>query len=142
MADIEATRQRVQRMLADLFGRIEVDNEGDFTLRHGSARVFIRVTEGFGDHTLVDVRSFTNMRVPPSPELFRYIATENHYVFGALRALEGDDGVLVIFRQTLLGDTLDPEELRTAVIAVAGTADDVDDEIQSRFGGDRFHEDG
>lgn len=141
MADIEVTRQRVQRMLADLFGSIEVDRDGDFTFRHGSTRVFISITDEFRGHTLVNVRAITNLRVPPSPELFRYIATENNYIFGALRGHEGDEGVLVTFRQTLLGDTLDPEELRTAVIAVAGTADDVDDEVQSRFGGDRFHED-
>lgn len=141
MTAIEATRQRVQRMLADLFGTIEIDREGDFTFRHGSARVFISVSDGFGEHTLVSVRAITNLRVPPSPELFRYISTDNHYIFGALRAHEGDEGVLITFRQTLLGDTLDPEELQAAVIAVASTADDVDDEIQSRFGGDRFHED-
>lgn len=141
MGDVDATRERVQRMLTDLFGRIEVDKDGDFTFRHGSARVFIRVSEGFTDHTVVSVEAPTNLRVPASPELFHYLATENHYTFGAFRAFDGDNGVLVLFRQSILGDTLDPDELKTTIGAVASTADDVDDEIQNRFGGDRFHED-
>jgi hypothetical protein len=141
MGDVAATRDRVQRMLADLFGRIEVDRDGDFTFRHGSTRVFISVGEAFGEHTVVNVRAITNLRVPASPELFHYVATDNHYTLGALRAHEGDEGVLISFRQTILGDTLDPDELQTAVLAVAFTADDVDDQIQQRFGGARFHED-
>ncbi len=38
---------------------------------------------------------------------------------------------------TLLGDYLDEEELHNAVGAVVTTADRLDDELQSRFGGKR-----
>jgi hypothetical protein len=141
MADVKATWDRVRQMLARMFDGIEVDRDGDFTFRNGSARVFVSVEEAFREHTVVNVRAITNMQVPPSPDLFRYIATNNQYTFGALRAVETDDGVMVSFRHTILGDTLDPEELMTAFATVAVTADDVDDEIQQRFGGARFHED-
>ena len=45
------------------------------------------------------------------------------------------------FSQRLLGDYLDEEELTHTVVAIAGTADILDDELQAKFGGKRFHED-
>jgi hypothetical protein len=41
----------------------------------------------------------------------------------------------------LLGDYLDEAELAYAVAWLLGTANKADDELQSRFGGLRFHED-
>lgn len=141
MADVAATKERVQRMLTQTLGTVQVDQDGDFTFRHGSARVFIRVMAAFGDHTVVRAFAYTNLEVPPSPELFHFVATNNAYVFGHLTAVERDEGVTVVFGQTILGDSLDPDELMTSVAAVASSADDVDDKIQQRFGGKRFHED-
>ena len=141
MADVGATRERVQRMLTQMVGPVQVDSEGDFSLRQGSARVFVRVTPAFEDHTVVRVFAYTNQQVPASPELFHFVATTHSFVFGNLLAVEFEDGVTVIFAQTILGDTLDPDELFTAVVAVAMTADEIDDVIQERFGGNRFHED-
>ena len=141
MADVAATKERVQRMLTQTLGTVQVDKDGDFTFRHGSARVFIRVTEAFGDHTVVRITAYTNFGVPPSPELFHFVATSNAFVFGQMTAVERDEGVTVIFGQTILGDSLDPDELMTSVAAVASSADHLDDEIQQRFGGERFHED-
>ena len=43
-----------------------------------------------------------------------------------------------MFSHTLLGDYLDPEELRSAIGAVATTGNDLDDEVQDRFGGERW----
>lgn len=139
MANVEATRGRVQRMLTDLLGTVEVDSDGDFTFQHESSRVFVRVLPWTEDSTVVHVVAYTNLEVPPSPELFRFIATFDEYAFGHLGASEQEGSVMVTFSETLLGEFLDPEELKTAVLGVALGANEIDDKIVSRFGGRTFH---
>lgn len=134
------TKDKVQRLLTDLLNNVQIDKEGRFHFRHGSSQIFVRVRE-WQDGTVVDVIAPTNFNVPASPELFRYVATNvDAYVFGRLAANEHDKGVNVVFSHTLLGDTLDPDELKWAVFAVAGTADTIDDEIRAKFGGEIFHD--
>lgn len=139
MASVAATRDRVQGMLTDLLGTVEIDSEGDFTFRNESARLFLRVVPWGEGESVLSIRAFTNMGVPSSPELFRFVAMHDKYVFGHLSATEEDGEVTVSFDETLLGDFLDPKELETAVFAIALGANDVDDEIKSRFGGRTFH---
>lgn len=134
-------KEKVQRYLADAFGTVQVDRDGDFTFRHGSARVFIRVAELGTDKTVVAMWAPTNKDIPPGPELFRYLATNNAYTFGSLMAVEREGKVNVVFKHSMLGDTLDPDELVMAAVLLAGTADTVDDEIKQKFGGHVFHED-
>jgi hypothetical protein len=138
--NIVEMRDRVRYILTDLLGPVEVDRDGEFSFRHDSARIFVGVRP-FDEGTVVEVRAYTNIGVPPSPELYEYLALNaNAYVFGHLGAFEDEGGMVVIFSHRLLGDYLDPEELKVAVAAVASTADEIDDEIRDRFGGRLFHE--
>ena len=138
---VGTVKQKVQRYLADAFGTVQIDRDGDFTFRHGSARIFIRVAELGPDKTAVAIWAPTNNDVPPSPELFRYVATNNAYTFGSLMAVERGDTVNIAFKHSMLGDNLDPDELVMAVVLLAGTADKIDNEIKEKFGGRSFHED-
>ena len=94
-----------------------------------------------GQNTIVTINAFTNYRVPPTQEFCHFLATNNTYFFGALNAFEREDGANVRLSHTLLGDFLDPEELKVAVALLAGTADSIDTQIQQKFGGDVFHSD-
>lgn len=138
-SNIERTRQRVQSMLKEI-ASFDVDSDGDFTFRHESTQVFVKVSSFLEDHTAVEIWAITNVEVPPSPELFRYIALNNHWMFGALRASEEESGVSVLFAHSLLGDFLDQAEFERAIVAVAVTADEVDDKIKYLFGGRVFHD--
>ncbi len=138
---LAVVKDKVQRYLTDLLGSVQVDRDGDFSLRQGSARVFVRVAPLGEDRTFVAVWAETNLEVPPSPELYKFIATGNRYSFGCLRCREADGKVSVIFGHSLLGDFLDPDELKMTVVVVAQTADEIDDEIMTKFGGRKFHED-
>jgi len=140
-ADVRAVREKVQRYLTDFLGTIQIDRDGDFTFRHGSARVFVSVAEFGPDKTVVRITAPTNSEVTPTPDFYHYVATENKYVFGSMVAVESQGKAGVLFKHSLLGDTLDPDELLLAVGLVAGTADEIDNEIKSRFGGRVFHED-
>lgn len=139
-AKLLETKDKVQRLLTDLLNNVQIDKEGRFNFRHGSTQVFVRVRE-WQEGTVVDVFAPTNFDIPATPELFRYVATNaDAYVFGRLGATEHDKGVNIAFSHTLLGDTLDPDELKLAVFAVAGTAEKIDDEIRAKFGGSIFHD--
>lgn len=141
-ADLAALRDKVQRILAEELGSVEIDKDGDWSVRNGSSRTYISVKEWGEDETAVSLWAFTNRDVPRTPELYKFVATSS-YVFGGLEVWDRDDEStsIVVFRCTLLGDFLDPAELMNALGCIASTADKVDDEIKTRFGGTRFHED-
>ena len=70
-----------------------------------------------------------------TPELTKFLLDENSKMrFGAFAIdAEGE----VVFRHCIAGSTCDKEELETSVGAVAQTADEYDDQIVQRWGGQR-----
>ena len=138
---VDETTRRVHSTLTDWLRTVDLDAEGRLSFPVGSTRVFVEVREWTIPGGLVTVFAITNKDVPASPELFEYLAGHSEqYVFGRLGAWLDGDHAWVVFRQTLLGATLDPLELKNAVGAVASVADEIDDEIKSLFGGVLFHE--
>lgn len=135
------TKEKVQRFLTDLVERVGIDKDGDFHFRHGSAHIFVRVSEWHDEETLVRVWAPMNIGITPTPEFYRYIALEgSNYLFGRLDAIEEEGKVNVYFAHMLLGTYLDPEELKSVAAVVAKTADELDNTIKERFGGSVFHE--
>jgi hypothetical protein len=145
MGTVEATTQKVQRMLVSQFNNVTLTEDG-FMLREGSTAVSIRIHDfGTGPDgepsSLVTIWSPVNRDIKPSPELFRWAATEGQQrYFGRISIYEQpSDGVChMALDHTLLGDFLDPHELFSAVAFVTLAADELDDQIQQRFGGKRF----
>lgn len=137
---VAETRRKVQHYLTK-HGRVEIDEDGDFSFREGSTRVFIRVLDWGDNDTIVSVWAIVAGNVPATPALFEHVATTtDDYWLGHLSVDVQDDATaLVIFSHRLLGNVLDEEELMHAAMAVATTADRLDDEIVGRFGGRTFH---
>lgn len=133
---LTATRQKVDRYLAESFDDVE-RTDGGWSISYGSCRVNIRVDVFDEDSSVVHIESPVVSGASASPELFRYVATNSHlHEFGHLGVREEADGTATItFGHSLLGDFLDPAELRTAVVAVSFTADELDDKLASQFGG-------
>lgn len=133
-------REKVQRILTDALGSVSIDSDGDFFVRFGSTVVFVHV-EGIDEEaTMIESFAIVLDDVKLTPEVYRWAATEGQrYRFGRAAVVEGDAGVgRILANHTLLGDFLDPEELKWAVIATGRLADDLDDELQGRFGGKKF----
>jgi len=141
--DVAATRTKVQQFLTQTFNDVNIDKDGDFSLRHGSARIFVRtLTRDEVDFTWVSLDIPLLSGVKETPEVFEYIALHaDDYMFGHLNAVRTDDGLRIFISHALLGDYLDEQELLRAVGAMLGTAEDLDDELKTKFGGQRFHED-
>jgi hypothetical protein len=137
-------RDKVGRYLSEAFAGVELAADG-FTFRQGSARVFIGCMAWGERWTGVSIQVPLLFRVPFSDELCRFIAfNPPDFRFGNLWLRESPerDGTLeILYTHELLGDYLDREELLLAVGTVTAAADYLDNELQRRFGGERFHED-
>lgn len=143
--DVLSVKDKVQRYLTDALDKVVVDSDGDFTFRIGSTQMWVAVAEAKttkqqNEYVAVRVFANTNNRVPPSPELFEYVAMQGRFAFGALRCYKKDDGVRIFLEHTLVGDFLDPSELWICFGEMAHNADAVDDHIKSKFGGVLYHE--
>jgi hypothetical protein len=139
---VEEVTDKVRRMLVELNGRASVDADGDFVIDFDSATVFVRVLETSTGTVMVRVSSVVLLDVPLKPELYRWVATESrNFYFGQFEVVEGDDGTgLLLFEHFLLGEYLDIDELGFAVHGMGTNANELDDELQNRFGGRRFNE--
>lgn len=140
--DLNLVRNKVQQYLVSEVGQVNIDADGDFSFQMESARVFVRVAEHpNGQASVVSCFSQVLHDVPPSPEFFQYVATNDGWIFGALTASEQPDGnYMLVMRQSLLGDTLDKDELLYVAFGVVSAADDMDEELAAKFGGRVFHE--
>lgn len=141
--DLATLRTKVQQYLTQNFNNVTVDRDGDYSLRHGSARIFVRtMTRDAIDWTWVNLWVPVLLNVKETPAVFEYVALHaDDYLFGHLHAVKGENGLAIGLRHVLLGDYLDEAELTHAVVAILGCADDLDDELKAQFGGKRFHED-
>jgi hypothetical protein len=127
-------REIIETTLADMVDGYATDPNGNYVLGLESARVFVVPTWLEDDRTVIRVFAITNLDVPVTAELTAYLLEKNmEFVFGGF-ALDAANGA-VWFNHNLLGDYMAPEELEATLGAVAGTADNFDDEIKSRFGG-------
>ena len=149
-------KDKVTRYAKELFKVVMIDDDGDLVIPYESTKVFIRTierevapeNEAFWDEnqisrTAVCVWAPTIFDVKPSNELYKWVATEGaDFFYGHCKVLNyGDEGqVQVIFEITIAGDTIDPGELKQALLAVATTADDLDDELKAKFGGKRVED--
>jgi hypothetical protein len=141
---VMVVKDKVQRYLTDDFlNHVEVDSDGDFSARHGSARIFIRVVEHGEDRTLVTLMVPLILEVQHSSDLYKHIALHStDYLFGSMGLVDRGDHCDIMLTHVLLGDFLDPAELKDAVGFMLTSAEELDDELQKSFGGTRFHEDG
>ena len=140
--DVAGVRSKVQQFLTQNFNDVNIDREGDFSLRNGSARIFVRTrTREGSDITWISLDVPLLLEVKETPQVFEHVALHaDDYVFGHLSAARTDDGLMIYLSHALLGDYLDEPELLRAVGAMLGTADDLDDDLKDKFGGKRFHE--
>jgi hypothetical protein len=149
MATVEQTMMKVQRILTGPMG-LKVQAGADF-LAVSFTDVSTHVRFAFKDHgtnddgdprTLVRITSPILRGVKPSPALYEWIAREGgQYFFGHVVALDDTEEpgkLFLLMSHTLLGDYLDEEEVASAMWGVLGSADNLDDELQQRFGGKRW----
>lgn len=149
---IEIVKQKVKRYCAELFPQATENEDGQIWIQYESTVVMVEVApveytpraSGYrGPHQLpacvVKIMAVLLMKAPQNPALHQWIATSAHkFPLGATQLYPQSDGSgVVVYNYALAGDTLDPQELKFAVLTVALAADELDDELKTRFGGIR-----
>jgi len=142
MAESEALktlRSTIEKYLTESFGGFLKDQNNNFVLQAGSARVIVVPLDWIGGQTLVKIVALVNRDSPSFDALSGYLAGENlKLIFGKFSVQP--EARMVFYEHTLLGDFLNRKELEVAIQAIASTADKYDDELQAKFGGKKFGE--
>lgn len=153
------TKDKVQRFAKQFFNIVQIGENGELSIPFESTHVFIEVhdlsitdspefrayrEENDISKTIVNLWAVVLMDVKVTPELCKWVAVDGQdFDFGAFRILLHQDNpnmAEVQFQYRLAGDTLDPGELKNALATVALTANNLDDELQQKFGGKRVED--
>jgi hypothetical protein len=129
----EETYRRVQDYLPDFFDDLYHDeDDGHFYVRYGTTVLEISV-EAYGPkEAVVTIMSYCVQGVDVSEELMTTLLELNHVQpFGAFSMVDND----VFFSHSMFGRDMQPRSLLGAIAAVADVADESDDRIVDRFGG-------
>ena len=130
---------KVQKLLLKISSNLQKADENTFTLRHESARAFIRVDEE-DTTSFVTIEILMVKELTLTPELLEFVALDNSYTFGHIYLEPIDDSAVLMFRHTLLADNLTENALAWAVVGMLKSANQDGKEIAKRFGGKLFHE--
>ena len=136
---VDEVRAKVQRILIDQLGSVEVGSDNQFWLYNDSAVGRVDVIDWGDGDTIVQVGAGVIREVPLTPEVFEWVATEGQsYWFAKFRVFRSSDnpsvGILVL-QDELLGNSIDPDELMWAARQVMRNANELDEELQKKFGG-------
>jgi len=156
VSNLLVVKDKVSRFARELFNIVQLDDDGDLVIPYESTKVWIQFIEREVEpdredfwnenqlsRTIVKLWAPTIIDVTPTNELYKWVATEgSFYFYGHCRIVDfGDKGnVQVLFEICLPGDTIDPGELKQALISIATVADDLDDELKAKFGGKRYED--
>jgi hypothetical protein len=129
----EDTFNRVQEYLGELFEEPYHDpEEGHFYVRYGTTVLEISIEAYGSDEAVVTIMSYCVQDVELAEELLLGLLELNHQLaFGHFSLVDGD----IFFSHSLLGRDLTPRALLRAITAVATLADDYDDRIVEKYGG-------
>jgi hypothetical protein len=130
--------EKTRDYLHALFGEVNVKlMEDTFVLQEGTTFVYARPFAIGDKKSGVEVFSYVTVDVDVTEELMRYLLTYNlRLILGGFGLSIGDDGkAAVILTHTILGDTMEREELYGSVSAIARVADELDEQMAAAFGG-------
>lgn len=129
----QETFQKLKEYLGELFEEPYHDPENDhFYVRYGSTVLEISVEPYGAEETMVVIMSYCVQDVELDEELLAGLLELNHQLACGHFSVVGND---IFFAHSLFGRNLDPRDLLRAITAVATVADDYDDRIVARYGG-------
>lgn len=134
----EECYQKVKQWMYELFGEINVIDNDDFPLlstTRGSTMVHVSVYPWVEDNPIINISSWVVKEPELCPELMEYMLHKNYEAAFASFCLNDENAISL--EHTILGSTVDKEELKASVVNVAILADEYDDEIVERWGGQR-----
>lgn len=131
------TYEKITPWMKELFGSFagQRDDAPSFGVWVGSALAQTMVYPWRDNEAVISTRAYVVTGAELKPELMHYLLRENDRMsFGAFGVDEDGD---IFFEHTILGSTCDQPELKSSVLSVVLVADEYDDEIVARWGGQR-----
>jgi hypothetical protein len=129
----QETFNKLQEYLGELFEEPYHDPENDhFYVRYGSTVLEISVEPYSGEEAMVVIMSYCVQDVELAEELLAGLLELNHEMACGHFSVVGND---IFFAHSMFGRSLDARDLLRAITAVATVADDYDDRIVARYGG-------
>jgi len=129
----QETFNKLKEYLGELFEEPYHDPENDhFYVRYGSTVLEISVEPYGAEETMVVIMSYCVQDVELDEELLAGLLELNHQMACGHFSVVGND---IFFAHSLFGRNLDPRDLLRTITAVATVADDYDDRIVARYGG-------
>lgn len=137
-----ALNTKVANLLREALPDVNFVEEGPGNWGSRNESVFVRVfvnTVDFPDKPFVDVSAFVLLGVKDDINLYKYLMTEKSFIFNKWEIEQGEEsGTINLFLTArVLIEDLNASELAFAIVSTAVLADDMDEEIQSKFGGKR-----
>jgi hypothetical protein len=130
--------EHVKQLMTELYGEsISVNDKfPGFAVGAGSTTVNVVVLPWGDSDACVKVLAWVIIGAELAPDLMKYLLQKNDdALFGGFGIdSEGD----IFFKHTILATDLDKSELRSTIGAVRFSADEQDDLIQQRWGGQRL----
>ncbi len=137
-----ALNTKVANLLREALPDIDFVEEGPgrWGARNESVLIHVTVnTEDFPDKPFVDVIAYVLLSVKDDINIYKYLMTEKSYIFNKWEIEPGEEnGTINLYLiARVLIDDIDASELGFAIMSTAVIADDIDEEIQKKFGGKR-----
>jgi hypothetical protein len=124
---------RLKENLEELFDEPYHDPDNDhFYVRYGTTVLEISVQPYGSEEAIVVIMSYCVQEVELAEDLLLGLLELNHQLPLGSFSLVGND---IFFSHSLFGKSLEPRDLLRAVTAVATVADDYDDRIVAKYGG-------
>lgn len=140
---VARVRGKVQQWLAEELSSVVIGTPGENDFEFAVESTFVRVVvRPFRDGSVIEVSSPVLFDAPITTELKDHVLmTTGTWVFGGFNYFEDEGGANVVFQHSILGDYVDKEEFMNSLVAVAATAEGLDDDFKERFGGRRAVDD-
>ncbi len=127
------TFRKIEEYLGEFFEEPYCDpEEGHFYVRYGSTVLEIEVAAYGQEEAVVTIMSYCVQGVEIDEELMAGLLELNHQLPLGSFSMVGND---IFFSHSLFGRNLEPRDLLRAITAVAEVADDYDDRIVAKYGG-------
>ena len=127
------THDRVESYLGELFEEFTHDEEnGHFYVGYGSTVLEISVESYGPEETILQVTAYCAQGVRLEEDLLLGLLELNHALPVGAFSLVGKD---IFYSQSVLGKTLERNDLLGTIAAVATITDDYDDKIVAKYGG-------
>lgn len=129
----EETFRKVKEYLGELFEEPYHDPENNhFYVRYGTTVLEISVEPYGAEESVVTIMSYCVQDVEMEEDLLIGLLELNHQLLCGSFSVVGND---IFFAHSLFGSSLEPRDLLRAITSVATLADDYDDRIVARYGG-------